>query len=118
MSFLLAISDYINTNIISCIFVVIVFVVLVIYIRTPKTIEGFAERAIQSEVNNPFYACPVIKHNININENLIEHFTQNNAVQSLKDLKDVIKAFTERYAELECDTTIFKTITPEISPTS
>ena len=112
-----AIIEYIQTHMIKCIFLVLSIILVIIYMLRPKVIEGFVEDSINSQMNNPFFACPVIKSNINANQSLIEGFTQNNAVESLETTMDVIKAFTNRYEELECDTKIFKNF-PENSPTS
>jgi hypothetical protein len=112
-----AIIDYIQAHLIKCIILVLCIILVIIYLLRPKVVEGFVENSIESQMNNPFFACPVIKSNITTNESLIEGFTQNNAVESLETTMDMIKAFTNRYEQLECDTKIFKKF-PEISPTS
>jgi hypothetical protein len=81
----------------------------------PNVVEGFSEDNILSDMKNPFFACPVIKRNIDVNEGLIEGFTQNDSIHSLKNVNDVIKAFKDKYNELSCDTTVFKDIIPDIS---
>jgi len=76
----------------------------------PNVIEGFSENTDILHLKNPFFACPVIKRNIDVNESLIEGFTQNGAVESLQNTTDIISIFKDKYKELSCDTIVFKDI--------
>jgi len=96
--------------------ILIILITMILILQMwPNVVEGFSEDNILSDMKNPFFACPVIKRNIDVNEGLIEGFTQNDSIHSLKNVNDVIKAFKDKYNELSCDTTVFKDIIPDIS---
>jgi hypothetical protein len=119
MSFFVRFSDLIFEYKIRIIILLILISITLILNTWPSVIEGFTENTVLSDIKNPFFACPVIKRNIQINEGLIEGFIQNNSVESLQHTTDIITAFKNTYNELACDSTVFKDIRPEDSiPTS
>ncbi|NBP65358.1 MAG: hypothetical protein EBU66_11965 [Bacteroidetes bacterium] len=110
MSLFVAIFDLIFQYKIRITILIILISIMFVLHTWPNVIEGFSENTDILYLKNAFFACPVIKRNIDVNESLIEGFTQNGAVESLQNTTDIISIFKDKYKELSCDTIVFKDI--------
>jgi len=116
MSLFTAFFDLIYQYKIRISIIVLLISIMFLLQKWPNVIEGFSEDNVLSQMKNPFFACPVIKRNIQVNEGLIEGFRQADALESLENAKDLIRAFKDKYNELSCETSVFKNLIPDTQP--
>jgi hypothetical protein len=75
-----------------------------IYRLITRLEEGFSSGNIPIQEGFKPHACQGIKLSMEANKKLVERYEAAQAVGSLADVKEVIKIFSAKWLELDCDT--------------